>query len=45
MTEDDIVVFTFGLFLYVIITESRITLPNHTRNLEERIAKVDGAFL
>ena len=40
MTEDDIMVFTFGLFLPVIITESRITLPNYTRNLEESIAKV-----
>ena len=44
VSENDVMVLTFSEFLFVIIAESRIALPDNTSDLEESIAKnvIDG---
>ena len=45
MTHDDIMMFAFGLFLFVVGPEGRVELPDDAGDLEKCITKIDGAFL
>ena len=44
VSEDNVKVLALSVFLFVIIAESRIALPDNTSDLEESIAKnvIDG---
>jgi len=45
VTKYDIVVFTFGSLLVIVIFECRVPLPDNPSNLEECVAQVFGSFL
>ena len=44
MTKDNIMMFTFRLFLLIIGIEIGLPLPNDTSNLKKGIAKINGSF-